>query len=95
MGRAFRRWAHLALVGRISLNSALRSPTQPTPWTAETVERLPWNDSEVPVAHEEEDQKPNTAEDDQTAGTCRASRDTAATALITRMTGWALSVSGG
>jgi len=34
------------------------------------VERLPWNDSEVPVAHEEEEEKPKAAEDDAMAGTC-------------------------
>jgi hypothetical protein len=54
-------------VGR---TSRLHSPSQLALWTAETVERLPWNDSEVPVAHEEEEQKPDTAEDEQMAGTC-------------------------
>jgi len=36
-------------------------------FSAETVERLPWNDSEVPVAHEEEEEKPKAAEDDAMA----------------------------
>jgi hypothetical protein len=53
---------------------------------AETVERLTWNDSEVAVAHEEEEVKPDAAGDAAMAGACWLTANVKALACARRLT---------